>query len=181
MMIEQFMTAILRRLPVQTFSFKRVKNLWTPEEKARFERELERLTERYTLEQLVDSYVSIVEETLEERKYFNEHGDYRCHSFEEINKKYYSNRGEEMVRGYIALSLLEYLWEHILWTHRFFEKAIDEAYGDRYLEIGPGHGKYFVEALNKGHFKEYTAVDVSPTSIEMTREAVRTQNSGGGG
>lgn len=172
MLREQVIKGILHELPGQTFSFKRLQSLWTPDEAERFERELEYLAEKYTMDEIVDGYVYTTETTMEERKYFQEHGDYRCHSFAEINKLFYSNP-EATTRRMIGLCLCEYLWETVLLTHRFFEKAIREAEGENYLEIGPGHGKYFYEAYNLGRFKKYVGVDVSPTSIALTDEFMR--------
>lgn len=180
MLAEQVMRGILHELPGQTFVFKRMQRLWTQEEKDRFERELEYLTEKHTVKEIVDSYVYFTETTMEERKYFQKHGDYRCHSFAEVNEKFYSNQ-ETTTRRMIGLCLAEYLWETVLLTHRFFEREIWEAKGENYLEIGPGHGKYFCEAYNLGRFKKYVAVDISPTSIALTAEFMKDHGINRGG
>lgn len=73
----------------------------------------------------------------------------------------------------LGLSLAEYLWETTLRIHRFFEKEIRNAYGDCYLEIGPGHGKYFGEAYELGQFKRYVGIDVSQTAIAMTESHMK--------
>ena len=55
------MKGILHELPGQTFAFKRMQSLWTPEEAVRFERELEYLTGKYSLQQVIDGYVYLTE------------------------------------------------------------------------------------------------------------------------
>lgn len=172
MLRDQVITGILKKLPGQTFSFKRMQKLWTKEEAERFEQELAYLTKKHSLGEIVDSYVYFTETTLDERKYFQEHGNYRCHSFDEVNRLFYSNQ-DVTTRRMIGLSLAEYLWETVLLTHRFFERLIQEVKGKNYLEIGPGHGKYFLEALNAGRFQHYTAVDVSPAAIALTESYIR--------
>lgn len=169
MLTEQVMRGILHELPGQTFAFKRMQRLWTPEEAARFEQELEYLSGKYPVDEVVESYVYYTKNMMDETKYFHEHGDYRYHSFEEVNRLFYSDQ-EATTKSMIGLCLAEYLWESLLLTHRFFEREIREAEGENYLEIGPGHGKYFCEAYNLGQFKKYTAVDVSPTAISLTAE-----------
>ena len=180
MLTEQVMKGILHELPGQTFAFKRMQSLWTPEEAVRFERELEYLTGKYSLQQVIDGYVYLTEATMAERRYFQAHGDYSCHSFAEVDEKYYSVP-EVVTRGMLGLCLTEYLWETVLLTHRFFEREIRQAQGENYLEIGPGHGKYFCEAYNLGGFKKYVAVDVSPASIALTAEYMQSHKSNRGG
>lgn len=172
MLTEQVINRVLQKLPGQAFTIKRLAKMWTPEEKNRFERELEYLTEKYSLEKVVDGYVLMTNSTVNETKYFKEHGDYRYHSFEEVNRNIYANQ-EEMTLRMLGLCLAEYFWETVLKIHRFYEKVIKTVSGERYLEIGPGHGKYFLEAYNLGRFKEYVAVDVSQTSIDMTDEYMK--------
>lgn len=181
MLRDQIISDILHKLPGQTFAFKRMQSLWTPEEAERFERELEYLTEKHTVDEIVDGYVYLTETTMEERKYFQAHGDYRCHQFAEVNEHYYSDP-ELTMKRMLGLAVAEYLWETVLLTHRFFEREIRLAAGEDYLEIGPGHGKYFCEAYNLGRFKKYVAVDVSPASIAITAEFMQGhKNTRGGG
>lgn len=169
---EELITGILQKIPGQTFSIKRIRKMWTPEEEARFERELEYLTEKYSLDKIVEGYIFMTTSNMEESRYFQEHGEYRYHSFAEVDRNIYANE-EQMTLYMLGLSLTEYLWETVLRIHRFYEDTIKSIRGNSYLEIGPGHGKYFLEAYNLGNFKEYVAVDVSQTAIDMTKEYMR--------
>lgn len=171
---------IMERLPGQTFSLRKIQKLWTPEEASRFEQELEFLADAYSLEKIVDGYVWLTDMTIRESKYFHEHGEYRYHSFEEVNRNVYADE-ETMTLCMLGLSLTEYLWQTNLQIHRFYETAIRDAQGENYLEIGPGHGKYFCEAYNLGQFKKYVAVDVSPTAIAMTERYMQSYKTARGG
>ena len=170
MLSEQLVDQIMREAPPgQVFSIRRVRSMWTPAEAQRFEREVCSLSEKYSMEEMVEGYLYLTNMTMQEAAWFREHGDYRYHSFEEVNRNVYSNTGR-MTSLMIGLSVAEFLWETLLRSHRFYESVIQEAKGENYLEIGPGHGKYFCEAYNLGQFKKYVAVDVSPASIALTEE-----------
>lgn len=180
MLTEQLISYILHKLPGQTFSIRRVRGMWTAEEEERFGKELEYLTGRYPLETIGEGYVRFTLSVMEETKYFKAHGDYRSHSFAEVNERVYAD--EQQTTYYmLGLSVTEYLWETVLRIHRFYENIIRQVQGEKYLEIGPGHGKYFREACELGRFKKYVAVDVSPTAIAMTEEYMQSEKSPGGG
>lgn len=180
MLTDQVIYAVLRRLPGQSFSIRRVQKLWTPQEAARLEQELAYMAKEYTLEKVVDGYVYYTNAVIEETKYFHEHDDYRYHSFAEVDRNVYANK-ENMTLYMLGLSLTEYLWETVLRIHRFFEAVLQDAKGENYLEIGPGHGKYFCEAYNLGRFKKYVAIDVSPTAIAMTEQYMQSHKNDRGG
>ena len=60
-----------------------------------------------------------------------------------------------------------------IFTH--FKEAIRNNSGQisSYLEIGPGHGLFFLAALEKLRFtKNFQIVDISKTSIEITESIV---------
>ena len=185
MLTEQLIDSIQKRLPAQIFSIKRVKSLWTSEEAERFENELKTLvaaasdthTHTHTAprsfpDDFADAYVFLTNLTIGESFYFREHGTYRYSSFAEVDKYVYSDT-EKMTKMMFGLSLAEYLWETLLRVNRFSRNVIKTSYGENYLEIGSGHGKCFLEACRAGHFKNYTAVDVSPASVAMTENAVK--------
>lgn len=181
MLSEQLVEQIMRKAPAgQVFSIRRVRKMLTQEEAERFEREVRSLSEKYSMEEMVEGYLYLTNMTMEENRWFREHGDYRYHSFDEVNRKVYSNT-EKMTSLMIGLSIAEFLWETLLRSHRFYEKVIREAEGENYLEIGPGHGKYFCEAYNLGRFKKYVGVDVSPASIALTEEYMESEKIDRGG
>jgi len=62
---------------------------------------------------------------------------------------------------------------HVL-MRRFFKMQLPAlaAAGTSYREVGPGHGMYFLEALRSGLFGACEGVDISETSIALTRRVV---------
>jgi len=167
--IEELIDEVLHRIPGQTFSIRRIMKEWTDEEKRRFEQELEYLSDRYSMEEIVEGYIFYTDSVMEATKYFKEHGEYLCHNFSEVDAYIYSD--QKRVRLYmLGLAVAEFLWITVLRIHRFYARLIRSVSGGRYLEIGPGHGTYFLEAYNLQLFKRYDAVDVSETAIAMTRD-----------
>lgn len=169
MLMESFINEILHKIPGQAFSVRRTMREWTDAERKRFSQELEYLTERYSQEEIVRGYLFYTESVMEESRYFKEHGDYRCHSFGEVVDYIYAD-AERMKLYMLGLAVAEYLWMTVLKIHRFYEELIQNVSGERYLEIGPGHGKYFLEAYHLHRFAQYDAVDVSETAIAMTKD-----------
>lgn len=77
-----------------------------------------------------------------------------------------------------GLALTVFLWPNHLKTKRFFEKRLPLDMAGRYLEIGPGHGLFFMTAMRLGRFSSHTGIDVSPTSVQMTRGILKSMMSG---
>ncbi len=181
-LIECLIDEILHRIPGQAFSIRKTMREWTNDEKKRFAQELAYLTEKYSQEEIVEGYLFYTESVMKESRYFKEHGDYRCHSFEEVDAYIYAD-AERMKHYMLGLAVAEFLWMTVLKIHRFYEALIQNVSGERYLEIGPGHGKYFFEAYQLQRFAQYDAVDVSETAIAMTKDYMEryiAQNIGGG-
>ena len=53
--------------------------------------------------------------------------------------------------------------------YRFFKITIPKAKNGSYLEIGPGHGYFFYNALNFTAYTHFVGVDLSETSIQQTK------------
>lgn len=126
-----------------------------------------------TLVELADAYLQIVQDTFEEQMYFRRHGRYRCSTFAEVaDHVYYC---DSYMRVYmLGLALTGFLWPNHVAISRFFvrsQRSWRTASGG-YLEVGPGHGLYFLESLRHGAHETYTAIDISPTSLELTRALV---------
>ena len=148
----------------------------TPNEIREFEEMLMQLRENYSMEELVEAYLFLVEETFREMVYFFINKKYRYSTLEEVNDKVYQNQ-EYMTKLMLGLQISEYLWvDHIL-IHRWYLNILDKIDRNKegcFLEIGPGHGHYFLEAVNRGIFKEYIGIDVSPSSIALAEEHLKT-------
>lgn len=78
----------------------------------------------------------------------------------------------EIMKNYmLGLAISTYLWTQHREIMRFFTeqtKLISRKKG-KYLEIGSGHGEYFVAAMENTDFDTYLAVDISETSVNITR------------
>lgn len=45
--------------------------------------------------------------------------------------------------------------------------------GGVYLDVGVGHGEYFVLAINHTSYKKYIGIDISPTCVQLCRTMVK--------
>jgi 2-polyprenyl-3-methyl-5-hydroxy-6-metoxy-1,4-benzoquinol methylase len=68
-----------------------------------------------------------------------------------------------------GLALTLFLWPNHLEIIRFFRRVLPRRSGGNYLEVGPGHGVFIRYATRYGGFASYLGIDVSSTSLEMTR------------
>lgn len=128
------------------------------------------------IENLTKAYLTITMDTLREQVFFQRHGRYRYKSFKDIKNKVYFDPAY-MTYYMHGLALTLFLWPNHLEIFRFFRKAQLQNQGNRYLEVGPGHGIFFREAARNRRFKSYTGVDISPTSLEMTRKLLSSDRS----
>jgi SAM-dependent methyltransferase len=95
----------------------------------------------------------------------------RYSTIEEADKNVYSNK-EYMFQYMIGVALSQFLWQNHKEIFDFYRKNISNSSGDKFLEIGCGHGMFFIEAIKQNRFQSYKAVDLSPSSIELTKNFV---------
>lgn len=129
------------------------------------------LTRGLSVEYLVESYNTITSDTLFEQLYFHKHKKYRWSKFSEVAEKVYFD-AHYMQRYMYGLALTSFLWPNHAAIHDFFIKKFPQGATGTYLEIGPGHGYYFMEASKIGNFTRLVGVDISASSIAMTRDIV---------
>lgn len=120
-----------------------------------------------SITEIADAYRLLIEDTIQETMYFLEHGRYRYSSFEETERLVYSRR-EYMSKYMVGLSVSGYLWSNHIRMFHWFRDIMKGMKGARYLEIGPGHGRYFCESVEINGFSAYDAIDVSETSVNQT-------------
>jgi 2-polyprenyl-3-methyl-5-hydroxy-6-metoxy-1,4-benzoquinol methylase len=116
---------------------------------------------------VAEAYNTIVRDTLREQMFFRRHGRYRYSRYDEVASSVYLN-DDYMTRYMVGLAVTTFLWPNHLAIHRFFRTSLGAAPAGDYLEIGPGHGVFFMTALRSGKFRRCLGVDLSPTSIAMT-------------
>lgn len=125
-----------------------------------------------TLEYLVESYNTIVNDTLMEQMFFKENKRYRWSRFEELAHAVYFD--EAYMRKYMyGLAITSFLWPNHVALHDFFIRTFPRGRTGTYLEIGPGHGYYFMQSARLGDFDRLIGVDISATSVALTRDIIR--------
>ncbi|MDR2884578.1 MAG: class I SAM-dependent methyltransferase [Deferribacteraceae bacterium] len=125
----------------------------------------------FDLDYQTRAYILIVQDTMKEQKYFFDHKKYRYSTYKEVAGHVYDD--PEYMRLYmVGLILSQYFWNIHRSMMRHFREITKGVSGKKYLEIGPGHGQYFADAMQNMHFDEFLAVDVSATSVEMTKAFV---------
>jgi 2-polyprenyl-3-methyl-5-hydroxy-6-metoxy-1,4-benzoquinol methylase len=130
------------------------------------------LSSGLTLDYLSDSYNTIVNDTLMEQLFFAENNHYRWSRFDELAHSVYFD--DEYMRKYMyGLAITEFLWPNHVALHDFFIRTFPRGQKGIYLEIGPGHGYYFMQAARLGNFERLLGVDISATSVALTRDIVR--------
>ena len=117
---------------------------------------------------LAECYDLIVKDTLREQMYFQRHGRYRYSTFDDVANSVYFDA--EYMRKYMhGLAITAYLWPNHRALHRFFIESIPTDHQGRYLEVGPGHGVFMMCAMRQSAYESFEGIDISPTSVEMTR------------
>ena len=121
-----------------------------------------------TMDDVANSYMTVVDDFLTEQTYFRKNKKYRYSTFNEVKDKVYFSE-DYMGRYMVGLSLTQYLWPNHKKLLDFFKATFPGHMTGKYLEVGPGHGFYFSTAIKLGKFKEFIAVDLSPKSLELTK------------
>lgn len=144
------------------------------DELSEFEEVLEFFSQTYSEDEIADSYLFLIDDFFNESKYFYENGatHYRYSTIKEVEEKVYANK-EYMQKYMLGLQVSGYLWRNHRQILRFYRKCLEKMYGEGYLEIGPGHGQYFAECIKASRFKKYTAIDLSQTSLDLTRNYIK--------
>lgn len=126
------------------------------------------LSRGLSMQGISDCYLTIVMDTLKEQVFFRKHRNYRFNSFKEAAENVYFSPNY-MTKYMYGLAISSFLWPNHLDMFRFFEQSLRryEARG-RYLEVGPGHGYFLLEAAKSGAFTDIQGVDISATSIDQT-------------
>jgi len=125
-----------------------------------------------SLEYLADSYTTIVSDTFREEMFFREHKRYRWSRFDELAGSVYFD--DAYMRKYMyGLAITAFLWPNHVALHDFFTRTFPRGQKGNYLEIGPGHGYYFMQSARLGNFERLLGVDISAASVALTRDIVR--------
>ena len=122
----------------------------------------------HSIDALATAYLTIVEDMFLEELHFRETGLYRCSSYAEAAAAVYDNP-DYMQRYMVGLALTSFWWLNHVEMRRFFARFIAGRQGSIYREVGHGHGLYFLDAMRMSNFERYEGIDISETSVAMTR------------
>ena len=122
-----------------------------------------------TIPYLAECYNLIVTDTQMEQIYFKRNKRYRHNSFKEVADAVYFSESY-MTRYMHGLALTTFLWPNHLAMRNFFVRTFPAGAKGEYLEIGPGHGYYFTKAASLGAFDFMTGIDISASSVALTRK-----------
>lgn len=130
-------------------------------------------------EKMAQAYSTIANDTLREQIYFQRNKRYRHDRFASVAENVYFD-ADYMARYMYGLALTLYLWPNHLQIFRHFQRTIASADGGSYLEVGPGHGAFFRQAMQSGAFHTCVGIDISPTSLAMTQRMLESSGAQSG-
>ena len=138
------------------------------------------LGEEQYVERLVDGYIAFVTEVNMAQLVYEKEGKYANSSFEEVYAVAYGD-DEFMADYHWGVYVTTFAWEHHLKLYRFFKDEFLARLGggDRIVDLGAGSGIYNLLAMNARENLKVTAVDISPTSVEESREMAKRLGFGG--
>ncbi len=128
----------------------------------------------------VKCYLKLCASMAQERLDFLRTGQYSSKSFEEVNRRVYSNP-EVMQYHMHGLVFAQFLWPEQYRRFEFFSKHLKTYAGGArtYLEIGGGHALYITEAARLlDSCSEFDLVDISPTSLDLAKGIARNSRIG---
>ncbi len=126
----------------------------------------------HDLDSMAEAYRTIVMDTVREQGFFHKHGRYRYSRLADVADAVYHDP-DYMDRYMRGLALTSYLWPNHAELRRYFVRTLPKDRKGTYLEVGPGHGFYFVRALREGSFDRYVGADLSATSIAVTKSVLQ--------
>lgn len=167
-LLAQLIIEIGRINPLQTQFLEKSLNELSSHELTTFVQYVEYCQDnKITIEYLAKSYDLIVKDTFREQVYFRRHGHYRYQSYQEVAESVY-HHPEYMNQYMYGLALSTFLWPNHLAMYRFFIDTLPKQRKGRYLEVGPGHGFYFMQAIHNCMYDFFQGIDISATSVKMT-------------
>jgi 2-polyprenyl-3-methyl-5-hydroxy-6-metoxy-1,4-benzoquinol methylase len=170
--VSLLVNTILHKLPFHTQGLKNTLALLDFEELRQLEDYLvSSLSHGLSIEYLAESYRTIMLDVLRETVYFQEHKKYRYSAFSEVaNSVYYNSTYMSLYMHGLLISL--FFWPNHLTLYRFFRKTLPKSRKGTYLEVGPGHGYFFLTAVEHSAYDQFMGIDLSETSIHQTNNLV---------
>lgn len=127
-----------------------------------------------SLEFAVDCYLKMIHDVNFETVQFQQTGKYSSTSFDEVNKRVYSN--PEVMEYYMhGLLMSQFLWKHHYEILTYFEEVIKKYQSQihAYAEVGGGHGLYISQAVVLlGNQSDFTMIDISESSLKLAKQLI---------
>ena len=126
-----------------------------------------------TLSDLGEAYLKMVDEMCTARLEFTRTGKYPMQTQEEAIKDVYDNK--KVMTGFmLGLGLSQFLWRQHFDLFKFYRNSIAHLRDNgRFLEVGSGHGLFLSELLKVIKESPVDVVDISETSIHISREIIQ--------
>jgi SAM-dependent methyltransferase len=130
--------------------------------------------EKVPIKYAVNSYLKLCFDMFESHKYFMKYNKYPLADEKDAYKKVYNNI--KVMKSYMfGVAISQFLWSTHYAMFSFFIKNITKPNLKikNYLEIGSGHGLFFLKALENLNEKvKFDIVDISSTSIKITKSVI---------
>ena len=130
--------------------------------------------EKVPLKYAVNSYLKLCFDMFESHKYFMKYNKYPLADEKDAYKQVYDNI--KVMKSYMfGVAISQFLWSTHYAMFSFFIKNIKKPNLKikNYLEIGSGHGLFFLKALeNLNRNTKFDIVDISATSIKITKSVI---------
>ena len=124
----------------------------------------------------INAYLKLCINMMTSQKYFLKNKKYPVDNEKLAYKNVYGNI-KEMKSYMIGLAISQFLWPTHYAMYSFFIEKIKKENSKikNYLEVGPGHGLFLIQALEKlNNNTQFDIVDISKTSIKITESIVNT-------
>lgn len=120
---------------------------------------------------MANSYLMYVGDTIKEQIYFLKNKNYRYKTYAEVASHVYDDKNY-MDQYMYGLAITTFLWPNHLDMVRLFSDTIPKRKSGKYLEVGPGHGYYLMQAMELGIYDEFLGIDISASSIQQTKDII---------
>ena len=173
---QQLVDTILTMNPLQ----RRKTEAFLQEGDETFRRRAQRFTDSFgractelglSMDDVARAYGELCKDMLVEQIKFQKTGRYSLSCANEAYASIYFS-ADKMARYMMGLAVSQFLWPNHYGLFNFFLDSVSRVGAKKYLEIGPGHGLLFAEAVSALGDAEAMAIDLSPTSVEFTRAMI---------
>ena len=130
--------------------------------------------EKINIDFAIKAYLKLCTDIMMSQKYFIKFKKYPVEDEKKAYKEVYDNK-KEMKSYMIGIGMSQFLWPtHYAMYSFFIDKILNKKSNiSRYLEIGPGHGLFLLQALrNLKQDTKFEIVDISNTSIKITKSII---------